>query len=247
MAAGYRIFIFSDEAISPAALGHLAAGIGERDLDFRWACRCKMETAHSADLFSRMGATGCYEVLFGLESTSPRMLQRMDKYIKGMDDAAVDRVFHDMDAAGIGAHVNLIGGFPGDTPGETGASVDFLLGSLADLSGATFILNAFALFPDTPVLNTPDAFGLIPAAAAGDMPASYDFALAPHIEADTAAVFAEIPRLREKLNAGLGWNRFGTGEGAQMALALYFGSGHGSIFKARPDNPFANPLRGVAP
>ena len=247
VAAGYRIFIFSDEAISPAALGHLAAGIGGRDLDFRWACRCKMETAHSAELFARMGATGCYEVLFGLESTSPRMLQRMDKFIKGMDDDAVDRVFHDMDAAGIGVHVNLIGGFPGDTPGETGASVDFVLGSLADLSGATYILNAFALFPDTPILNNPDAFGLSPAPAAGDMPSFHDFTLAPDIEADTLAVHAQVPRLREKLNAGLGWDRFGTDEGAQTALALYFGSGHGSIFKARPDNPFANPLRGIAP
>jgi hypothetical protein len=247
VAAGYRIFIFSDEAISPAALGHLTAGIGERDLDFRWACRCKMETAHSADLFARMGAAGCYEVLFGLESTSPRVLQRMDKYIKGMDDAAVDRVFHDMDAAGIGVHVNLIGGFPGDTPGETGASVDFLLDSLADLSGATYILNAFALFPDTPVLNDPDTFGLSPVAAVGDMPSSHDFALAPDIEADTKAVFADVPRLREKLSAGLGWNRFGTDEGARTALALYFGSGHGSIFKARPDNPFANPLREAVP
>ena len=243
--AGYRIFIFSDEAISPAALKHLCAGIRERGLEFRWACRCKMETAFTPELLAEMGAAGCYEILFGLESTSPRMLERMNKVTAGMDEERIEAVFRAMDAAGIGAHVNLLAGFPGDTLGEAEGSVDFLIRSLAGLRGATYILNGFALFPDTPVLNAPADFGVAPVAPAGDMPSAYAFAMSPEFEADTLAVHDHIPRLLEKLDAGLGWRRYGGDSGTRTALALYFGFGHGSILKARPDNPLADPLRGA--
>ena len=168
----------------------------------------------------------------------------MDKYIEGMDDAAVRKVFEHMEAAGIGVHVNLIGGFPGDTLADSEGSVDFLMRALADLSGATYILNAFALFPDTPILADPGRFRITPVVPPGDMPSSYPFTPDPGIEADAVAVYEAIPRLLDKLNIGLGWDRYGDGDGARTALALYFGFGHGSLFKARPDNPFANPLRG---
>jgi hypothetical protein len=48
--------------------------------------------------------------------------------------------------------------------------------------------------------------------------------------------------LQKRLNDELGWSSVGRGPEGSLALELYFGSGHGAIFKSRPDNPFANPL-----
>jgi hypothetical protein len=58
-------------------------------------------------------------------------------------------------------------------------------------------------------------------------------------------VLENIPRLRQRLDDDLGWSQLAIKPGGALASELYFGSGHGSVFKARSDNPFANPLLDV--
>jgi hypothetical protein len=77
----------------------------------------------------------------------------------------------------------------------------------------------------------------------GDMPSQYDFTVLPEMAADAEAVARLLPELQVKLLTGLGWDRLGLGPGPEAARALYFGSGHGMIFKCQPRNPFANLLR----
>ena len=113
--AGYRNVVFSDEAIAPSTLKVLCEEITRRKLDFEWTCRCRLELSHTRELFQAMRAAGCYEVLFGLESISPRVQKLMDKHLDGMDENRVRRILADMQAAGLAVHVTLIAGFPGDT------------------------------------------------------------------------------------------------------------------------------------
>ena len=77
--AGYKQFMFSDEAISPSSLNLIADEIAKRGLQIKWACRSKMERAHTPDMFRRLRQSGCFEILFGLETISPRILILMDK------------------------------------------------------------------------------------------------------------------------------------------------------------------------
>jgi hypothetical protein len=242
LSAGYRTFIFSDEAVSPAFLRYFSQGIVERKLSFRWACRCKLELSHTGDLFRQIRAAGCYEVLFGLESTAPRVQKLMDKYVDGLDIKRINEIFHSMDASGIGLHINLIGGFPGETVDELNQSVDFLIESFKDLKGATFLLNQFALFPNTFIINNPQVFGIVPIVGSGDMPASYGYHVGTEGSEEACNINQTVDSLRKKLLSALGWNRFGSGPGPESAISLYFGSGHGSIFKTQEINPFANPL-----
>ncbi len=243
-ACGTRTFIFADEALSPAMLRLLAEGITARGLDIRWACRSKLELSHTPELFESLARSGCYEVLYGLESISPRVQKLMGKHTEGLDVEATRRILLSMGRAGVGTHINLIGGFPGDTVAEVEETVDFLVDVLPAVDGSTFLLNQFALFPDTPILHEPGSFGLVPAAPRGDMPSSYAFSVVEERRAESEAVLAELPRLRRKLSDGLGWGRYGQGAGAAAALDLYFGTGHGAIMKACGRNPFANPLKG---
>ena len=242
IAAGYRYFYFSDEALSPSTLRLLAEQIDARGLKFRWACRCKLEKAHTAELFERLGKSGCYEILYGLETTSNRILKLMDKYVEGIDEPEIGEVFRAMEAAGIGIHVNLIGGYPGDTVAETRKSVDFLIREFSRRRGGTFVLNKFTALVETPIVQQPEKFGLARIRESGDIAQSYEFELSSDIRVSTTEVFDEIPKLQKRLNDELGWSSLGPGPEGSLALELYFGSGHGAIFKSRPNNPFANPL-----
>jgi hypothetical protein len=242
IAVGYRYFYFSDEALSPSTLRLLADEIDRRRMKFYWACRCKLERAHNAELFDRLGRSGCYEILYGLETTSARVLKLMDKYVEGLDEARMAEVFREMEAAGIGIHVNLIGGYPGDTLVETRQSVDFLIRAFAKVRGGTYVLNRFAMLADTPIAGEPNRYGVARVSITGDLAQSHEFELMPHIASDTNPVLDDIERLRRLLDDDLGWSRLGVSPEGALATELYFGSGHGSIFKARSDNPFANPL-----
>ncbi|HEX6540274.1 MAG TPA: radical SAM protein [Ktedonobacterales bacterium] len=240
--AGYHTFIFADEALSPALLRRFCQAIIERGLAFTWSCRCKLERAFTPELFELMRAAGCYDVLFGLETTSLRMLRRMGKYTEGLDGEAIQGIVEAAKAAGIALHINLIGGFPGDTPSEVTASVDFVIRCLRTTCGATYTLNRFTLFPSTPVMNNPATYGIEPVTCATDMPASYPYRVAPELRADAIAVDRLLPSLAYRLRQELGWTRFGNRPGVQAAIQLYFTSGHSAIFKTRSANAFANPL-----
>ena len=248
IAAGYRFFYFSDEALSPSTLTMLANEIQSRHLNLRWACRCKLERAHTPALIRALAKSGCYEILFGLETTSPRVLKMMDKYVEGLDEPYIQAIFKAMSEEGIGIHANLIGGYPGDTLTETERSVEFLISTFSQLQGCTYALNGFQLLADTPIANTPEQFGIAKVLSAGDVAQSYEFELRFEIDRTTKEVLSAIPSLQEKLDSALGWTNISSDPGAQMALKLYFGSGHGSIFKARAsENPFANPLQHFSP
>lgn len=241
-AAGYQTVIFSDEALSPAMLDLLSAGILERGLRFRWLCRCKLEHAYTAALFRRMRAAGCCEVLFGLESISLRTLRRMDKYVEGLDSRAIANVFTSVSEAGIGLHVNIMAAFPGETLGELKESVEFLGKCLTGLAGATYQLNQFTLFPAAPIMRDPTSYGVFPVPTRSDMPAHYCYRVPVDCAADAIAIERLLPEFRAYLRHTLGWDHFGDGPGPAAAIELYFGTGHSAILKGQSRNPFANPL-----
>lgn len=246
IAAGYRHLIFSDEALSPAVLSGLADGILRRGLKLRWSVRCRIESTFTPEIFARMRESGCYEILFGLESASDRMLKLMEKHDKGLDLEFVSSLFRSCDAAGIGLHLTMISGFPGDTPAESAHTVEFVSKALRGLRNATFKLNYFALFPDTPVFQRPERFGVVVGDGGGDMPMSYPYELAPALSADGDKVAAAYESSVARLYDALGWTDFtrrrGGGADADMALDLYFHTGQGTFLKTDAASPFADPV-----
>jgi len=244
MELGYRNFIFSDEALSPALLNRFCDEILRLGLKFKWACRCKLERAHTKELFQKMALAGCYEILYGLESISPRVLKLMDKYVEGLTKERTKEIFSEMSECGIGAHINLIAAFPGDTLGEVEETVDFVVESLSGAENGTFTLNRFALFPDTPIFKEPGKFGLAVVPEATDMPMQYKYLLRPELKEQSEAVDKELGRFHRKLFSGLGWESFRPlGPEAMDAVHLYLGTGHGAIFKSSFKTAFSNPLK----
>lgn len=241
--AGYSQFMFSDEAISPSSLSLIADEITKRGLQLKWACRSKMERAHTPDMFMRLGESGCFEILFGLETVSPRILALMDKVTEGLDQERVASIFHAMTGAKVGVHVTLIAAFPGETLDEVRQTTSFVGTTLADCRNATFALNHFQLLPDTPIARAPQTFGVSVVGDPGDICGPLSFELDPSLAAEGERIAMAMPQIRAELDARLGWSSLEAMRGGALARHLYFYSGHGAMFKARTENPFANPLQ----
>lgn len=233
--AGVSHFQFSDEALSPALLREFSQKLVTLGIDIHWACRSKLEPVFGKALFDQLALAGCYEVLFGLESTVPRIQIAMDKYDRRLDEPAVAEILNAADQAGIGIHLNLIAGFPSETLAELNQTVDFLIQVGQGKSGFTFLLNEFVLFRDTPMFENPHDFGMELVPVDGDIFPNAPFVV-PHPMPDAVTpddVLREMQRAFERLH----WGRLGEFAGGDLAVHLYFTSGHGSVFKSG-FNPF---------
>lgn len=234
--AGYHYFQFSDEALSPAMLRALAMEIKQSGLKLRWACRSKIEHAFDENLFQLLSETGCYEILFGIESIVPRVQKIMGKYTQGLERSCIENIFQQAERCGIRLHINLIGGYPGETVEELAETKNFLLHIGQNLTHMTFLLNEFSLFQDTPMLLDPQAYGIRPLKEKGDMIFSVPY------EYTNENQSRNIPLEREDLLTNLGWRRLGHDKVANTALHLYFTSGHGAMFKASNSFAFSHPM-----
>jgi hypothetical protein len=240
---GYSQFMLSDEALSPSSLNLFASELTRRGLRIKWACRSKLERAHTPDLFNRLGESGCFEILFGIETVSKRILVLMDKVTEGVDAENVAEAFRAMTDAKVGIHVTLIAAFPSETVEEVERTVAFIGQTLSTCENATFALNQFQLFADTPIGRAPGEFGLSETGRPGDICGPLSYTLAPSLAGEGDRVCSEMPRIRSELDAKLGWLDLEAAPGGALARHLYFYSGHGAIFKSRADNPFANLLQ----
>ncbi len=238
LAAGYRTINFNDEALSPAILRALCDEIDRRGIvvrhpDFRWICRSKLELSFTGDLFSAMRRAGCVEVLFGLESASARVRRLMDKEVDGLDNDAIRRIVRAAGDAGIGVHLNVIAGFPGERVEELAETIEFVAQSIYDMPRATYLVNRFVVFPATPVARAPDEFGIELVPPPGDMPAMIPYRPAEDWALDARSIGDRLPTLRGWLDDVLGWGWFAADPDRAAAMRLIFGTGHGTLLKAR--------------
>ena len=230
-AGGYGNIVFADDALPPAVIDDLRLRLTARGLSVRWSCRCATMPEATPELFRRMRESGCCEVAFAFDRSS---YDQMESLLKAAG------------SAGVGVHAVLTIGSPGETAAEAEDAVARLSRSLRDLPGATFWLDRFTLVPGSPAMHDPAAHGVTPIDSEGDMPAAHSYWPVEAHAADTLAIEERHPELGRRLAHELGWDRLGRGPGAAAAVFLHFVSGHGTLFKARPDNPFANPLMAPA-
>jgi Radical SAM superfamily len=237
LAAGYRIVNLNDEALSPAILSALCTELERRATatrfpGFRWICRSKLELSFDLPLFRRMRATGCFEILFGLESASARVRGLMDKHVPGMDRDEVLRIVRAATDAGIALHLNVIAGFPGETIEELVDTMFFLGTALSGMPLATYLVNEFAVFPATPVAREPARFGIELLDLPGDMVALIPHRATAEWAREASTIHRQLPDLQAELDSSLGWSGFRDEPDRDAAMRLYVGTGHGTLLKA---------------
>jgi hypothetical protein len=237
-AAGYKNMIFIDEALSPVFLENISKLFIKNNLKIKWACRARLETPFSYELFKLMKQAGCYEVLFGLESISQKVLSLMNKYNGNIDKESTKKIIMDINKAGISVHINLIIGFPGEMIQDVIDSVNWTIDVMKNLSNSTYMLNCFILFHDSFVFNNFAKYGIIPFPEKGDIINRYRFNYREGPYFHKSILYQLYRASYKELYNKLGWSKYGISNEVDTAIQLYQNSGHGAIIKNLDRNPF---------
>ncbi|MEZ4620808.1 MAG: hypothetical protein R2867_35600 [Caldilineaceae bacterium] len=100
-------------------------------------------------------AAGCRMILFGLESASQPV---MDKMVKGTQLAHMSRILQESTEAGIWNHTFFFFGFPGETLEDAQQTVNFLYQHKPFIHSAA--LGSFLMERDSPAHRYPTSFGV---------------------------------------------------------------------------------------
>ena len=152
---GVEEIFFADEALTPRTLRDLSAILEREGTPLLWGGCARLERPITADLLRRMYAAGCRMILFGLESASEAIMQRM---VKGTQLETMHRVLRESAEAGIWNHTFFFFGFPGETIEDAQQTVNFLYEHKLHVNSAGF--GPFLLEVDAPVHVAPEAFGV---------------------------------------------------------------------------------------
>ncbi len=118
---GYGAFSFVDDnfLLKPGRSEKICGGMRERGHSFRWACQARPEYK-VRESFGALASVGCDLMMFGIESGSQNVLDRLNKGTRLVD---VEKAVIRAKQAGIGIrHGFFIVGSPGETAEEVKAT-----------------------------------------------------------------------------------------------------------------------------
>jgi|GEM_PF-1687612 len=155
---GRRRFEFNDVVMNGDAANFelLVEKILQAGWDIEWTGAVTARKEMNAGLLARLRRSGVRRLKYGIESFSDDVLRLMKK---GTSASVAEEVLHRTREAGIGVHMFLIAGFPGETEErfrETLAVLERTRGVLADSIGVMG-----CLLPDrAPISEHADRFGV---------------------------------------------------------------------------------------
>ena len=115
-----------------------------RGVSLAWECRTRLDLVDE-ELLAAMAAAGCRRILFGVESDSPAVLQRVNKggRAEALDVRAALRM---VERAGIAAILGTMAGVPGETAADVEANLQ-LMAQAAGGRGVSLSLHWFNVTP----------------------------------------------------------------------------------------------------
>jgi hypothetical protein len=148
-----REFLFFDTQINLHARS-LAQALIDARLDLRWSDSYRVRPSEPGDL-EIMARAGCASLTVGVESASERVLKAMVKGHKPEHATQMIRLAHENE---ILLRVNLLGGYPGETPRDFQETCDWVRENalaIDDLAPSSYYLTA-----DSPLGRKPERHGI---------------------------------------------------------------------------------------
>ena len=146
---GARCFHLTDNAIPLNILKSLADQPTELSGLF-WFGFVRFETAlEDAEFVKRLAKSGCRMLQLGLESGSQQVLDRLKK---GIQLTSVEKILHNLAAAGIATYIYIMLGTPGETEQDAELTRSFLLTHADEID-----------FLNLSIMNLPRSSGLLDA------------------------------------------------------------------------------------
>lgn len=127
---GARTFLFVDENLRAQRVSRLTAALEERDVCYRFGFEgIRPEAAFTSEVLDAAYRAGLRWVYVGLESTTQRLLDLVDKGIR-VEEA--ESFLKRCDSAGIATHCSYIVGLPTQTLAELDEELDRMSGRVVD-------------------------------------------------------------------------------------------------------------------
>lgn len=153
---GYGSVYFVDDhfLLQPRRIEAICAGIAERNLTVTWGCEGRVDSV-AQHLFPAMARAHCRTIMFGIESGSQRILDRLKKE---QTLAEVETAVTNAKHAGIEiVHGFFTVGNPGETVEDMNATFDLA----ARLPLDTFAFNRLCVYRGTPLWHEYVTRGLV--------------------------------------------------------------------------------------
>jgi len=152
---GMQHIFFADEAITPRNLRHMSPLLESLGTPVHWGGCIRFDKVISKELLESMQRGGCRMLLFGLETASESIMQRM---VKGTELEHMSRILYESAEAGIWNHTFFFFGFPGETIDDAQATVNFLYEHQCCIHSAAF--GTFLLERYAPAHRFPAQYGI---------------------------------------------------------------------------------------
>ncbi len=157
-------FFLLDEAIDPEYVSSLCDILLERNTNFIWSIRTRIDSGFSSSLLRKMCDSGCREMWIGMENASPKLLKLMNKcHDPDLYVNQIESIVKDCNNIGIGLHFCLLFGFPQETEYDRMLNYRFFKKIKRHLKRMPFFItfNIFNLNFGSDVFKNPNKYNVI--------------------------------------------------------------------------------------
>jgi len=153
---GFRSVYLTDDhfLIKPERISAICRGITERELEFKWGCEGRVDSA-AVDQFGMMSKARCNFLAFGVEAGTQKVLDRLKKR------QTLQQVEHAVSQAKQQGIARVHGFFVVGSPDETAADILASFRFAARLELDTFGFNRLCAYRGTPLWQEYIARGII--------------------------------------------------------------------------------------
>lgn len=120
---GTKLISFGDEEIRLDRLLEIADGLLEHNISVKWTAQSRFDMELKQEEYDRIRQSGCVYLGFGLESGDDSMLRKMRT---GFTSDVAEKVLAEVHKSGILTNVSIVVGFPGESPNQWNATIEFL-------------------------------------------------------------------------------------------------------------------------
>lgn len=156
---GIKKFEFASPALNSnlKEISKLCDLIVKNKIEVYWSGNAILRPEMDLDILKKMKDAGCYALIFGLESGSQKILDKMGKMIKVKD---AERILRDCYNFGILVTVNFIIGFPGEDDKDFEETLEFIKRNKRNINHiGTY--SACWVRPYSAMFNNPERFGIL--------------------------------------------------------------------------------------
>lgn len=152
---GAECISFADDCVAPPTLNSLAVKLKTEGPRISWQCEVRFEKALTEVLLRDIMEAGCRNLIFGLESYSPRVLGLMNK---GICHGQIERILKACRSIGIAFNLQFFFGFPGETASEAKSTIAFVEKQMH--GAASFSFGSFELQKGSMIETNPCSYGI---------------------------------------------------------------------------------------